>query len=103
MPDDLRKAAAKLFACPNWQNRIGEWADIKDAVARLYAAFRAATDRPAEPEPELKQLEDLLAMGGKFYTMGGESWCDTAVDSWKLVPERGGFVRFDDTTDPKGS
>jgi SAM-dependent MidA family methyltransferase len=50
MPDDLRKAAAKLFACPNWQNRIGEWADVNDAVRRLYDAFRAAPDRDDEAE-----------------------------------------------------
>jgi hypothetical protein len=42
---------------------------------------------------EVKQWHELLAEGGRFYSTGGEAWCDTALDSWKLVPERGGYVR----------
>lgn len=34
---------------------------------------------------EVKQAEELIAMGGKFYTIDGESWCDTPLHSWKLV------------------
>jgi hypothetical protein len=62
MPDDLRKAAAKLFACPNWQDRIGEWADVNDAVRRLYDAFLAAPDRDAATDlwSALKTFHGML-------------------------------------------
>jgi hypothetical protein len=35
-----------------------------------------------------------VALGGRFYRMGEESWCDTALASWKLVPGKG-YVRAD--------
>lgn len=38
---------------------------------------------------EVKTIEELLAMGGKFYKLGEESWCDTTINSWKLVPMKG--------------
>jgi hypothetical protein len=38
-------------------------------------------------------------MGGRFYTLGKDSWCDTPLDSWKLVPEKGGYVRQDEDTE----
>lgn len=44
---------------------------------------------------EVKQVEELVALGGKFYTMGGESWCDLPTESWKFVIEKGGYVRMD--------
>lgn len=44
----------------------------------------------------VKQPEELMTEGGKFYEMDGESWCDTPLDSWKLVPEKGGYVRLED-------
>ena len=40
----------------------------------------------------VKQLDELMRMGGIFYAMNGESWCDTPADSWKLVPGTG-YVR----------
>jgi hypothetical protein len=44
--------------------------------------------------PEIRQAEELAAMGGKFYELDGESWCDTPLYTWKLVPGVG-FVRQD--------
>ena len=49
---------------------------------------------------QVKQVEELLAMGGRFYTMNGESWCDTALDSWRLVPGKG-YVRYEDGAERK--
>ena len=43
-------------------------------------------------EPKPMTAVELLAMGGKFYSMGDESWCDTATDSYKLDPAKG-FVK----------
>jgi hypothetical protein len=48
---------------------------------------------------DVKTVTELLAMGGRFYAIGGEAWCDTALDSWKLVPARGGYVRYDEEED----
>ena len=45
-------------------------------------------------EHDVKQAEELLAMGGKFYTLSDGSWCDTSVDSWRLVAGVG-YVRAD--------
>jgi hypothetical protein len=42
----------------------------------------------------VKQVEDLVNEGGRFYTMNGESWCDTPTDSWRLVPGKG-YVRHE--------
>ncbi len=49
-------------------------------------------------DPVVKQPEQLLAMGGKFYAIAGVSWCDTPFDSWRLVPGLG-YVRDDDPAD----
>jgi hypothetical protein len=41
---------------------------------------------------EVKQAEELLALGGYFYTLNGQAWCDTPTASWRL--QRGvGYVR----------
>ncbi len=37
-------------------------------------------------------LEELIRLGGKFYSIGDESWCDTAVDSWKFNSALGVYV-----------
>lgn len=29
----------QLFALPNWENRIGPWKDINDAIKQLHAAY----------------------------------------------------------------
>lgn len=42
---------------------------------------------------EVLSVEELVSRGGRFYTLNGESWCDLPESSWKLVVERGGYVR----------
>lgn len=44
---------------------------------------------------DVKPIEELLAQGGKFYSIADQAWCDLPESSWKLVPERGGYVRQD--------
>ncbi len=44
---------------------------------------------------EVKTVEELRAMGGYFYAIGEEAWCDTPTASWKLEPGVG-YVRQDD-------
>jgi hypothetical protein len=55
---------------------------------------KRATKKP-DPSRVVKQVEELLTMGGKFFAIDGESYCDTALHSWKLEPGIG-FVRLDD-------
>lgn len=43
-------------------------------------------------DEDVKQPEELMAEGGEFYDLGGEAWCDTPLDSWRLVPGKG-YVR----------
>ena len=40
-------------------------------------------------DPVYLQPEELMARGGTFYTIGGESWCNTPTDSYRLVPGKG--------------
>ena len=42
-----------------------------------------------------KTLEELIQMGGKFYTICGDSWCDTAIYSWKFNPTDGLYHRYE--------
>lgn len=51
---------------------------------------------------EVKQAEELMAEGGKFYEMGGHPWCDLPTSSWYLDPDRGGYVRYLEHDDPPG-
>lgn len=53
---------------------------------------------PAIRPEDVKQVEELIALGGKFYTMGNESWCDTELYSWKLI-HRVGTSRWTDDRD----
>lgn len=42
----------------------------------------------------VKEVEELVAMGGKFYEIEGISFCDTPAHTWQL--HRGvGYVRLD--------
>ncbi len=50
----------------------------------------------------VKTVEELVAMGGRFYTIEGVAWCDTALDSWILVPTKGGYVKWEDGNDRMG-
>lgn len=34
----MESAVEQLFALPNWQHRISEWADIHTAVLKIYEA-----------------------------------------------------------------
>ena len=43
--------------------------------------------------------EELLLMGGMFYTLGGNSWCDTPTDSYQLIPGMG-YLRRDEESPP---
>ena len=57
---------------------------------------------PREPMTDSpKTLEELLALGGRFYEMQGEAWCDTPLDSWKLVPGVG-WVRWEEGAEAEG-
>jgi hypothetical protein len=61
-------------------------------------AARTPRGRPLFGGPtmgeDVKQVEELIAIGGKFFVHGGESYCDTPLDSWKLDPAKGGYVRL---------
>ena len=35
---------------------------------------------------EAKDTIDLIRMGGKFYAMDGAAYCDTPLDTYRLVP-----------------
>ncbi len=43
---------------------------------------------------KILQVGDLIMLGGEFYSVDGESFCDTARDTWKLVPGVG-YVLID--------
>lgn len=43
-----------------------------------------------------KTLEELVALGGMFYTLNGESWCDTPTDSWRFDPRDGLYHLYAD-------
>ena len=45
-------------------------------------------------EVMVKQPDELAAEGGRFYTIRGVSWCDTATEEWYLIPGKG-YVRAD--------
>ena len=42
----------------------------------------------------IKTWHELFEMGGKFYTIGDESWCDTAIHSWRHEPGIG-YVAYE--------
>jgi hypothetical protein len=51
-------------------------------------------------KPEIvKQTHELVAEGGKFYSIGHEQWCDTAIHSYKFVLNKG-WVWQDDGGSP---
>jgi len=46
---------------------------------------RTAKDAHTAKVGEYVSFEQLIAAGGKFYQMGGESYCDTLLASFKLI------------------
>jgi hypothetical protein len=50
---------------------------------------------------EIKQTEELILMGGKFYTVGDESFCDTALATWKLIKDVGYVLLNEETGEPQ--
>lgn len=61
------------------------------ASAKMFVGSPSSSAMP-EME-EAKSVEQLVEMGGKFYEMNGEGWCDTALDSWKFVPTFGAYLK----------
>jgi hypothetical protein len=45
---------------------------------------------------QTKTLEELIAAGGKFYPMDGESWVDLPTTSWKFNPATGLYENQDE-------
>jgi hypothetical protein len=46
-------------------------------------------------KPQMASTEELIAMGGRFYDLDGESWCDTRLYSWRLNVATGLYERQD--------
>ena len=46
--DRLADALEAIFACPNWENRIGPWKDVNAAVKSAYVAFQRYKDEVVE-------------------------------------------------------
>lgn len=77
-----------------WPNASGSTPDRENHGPPVPAWPGGEGDETEPPTVEIKQVEELIAIGGKFYQIDGESWCDTPLHSWKLVPGVG-FVRQD--------
>jgi hypothetical protein len=48
-----------------------------------------------------KTLEQLIGAGGRFFTMDGNSYCDTAIHMWRFDPARGVYVLLPDDDEGK--
>ncbi len=49
MTEAMKTALKEFFACPNWQNRIGPWNDVRNALNNLHAVY---VKEQAEEEKE---------------------------------------------------
>lgn len=47
---NLKEALKNLFLLPNWENRIGDYDDIKDAVKELHQAYLDDQLHPQRPQ-----------------------------------------------------
>jgi hypothetical protein len=70
------------------------WSYARDVRLLLAEVERLRQVIPAPSQ--VKTFEELLAEGGIFYDLAGVSWCDTAADSWVLVPGMGYVVANED-------
>lgn len=63
-------------------------ASSMESMANKFADRIRRESQWVEPG-EYKQVEELAAQGGMFYSMNGQGWCDLATESWVLVPGKG--------------